>query len=347
MRFAHVLAAVLTLAGLSVARAQDVFETVSGNTYEGTVVSNDGTSVEITTTDGMTMKLPYESLTPMTKYRLRAGDAKDAKGQLALADWCMKEKLYEQAKGAFRKALELDPAMADDIKAQVVVARKTAADELLARGKSLQAEKKYQEARHVFALIVQELPLEPAAKEASKMLAEETTARKESALKRSPKSKDAAPAPDVPTRADGEPFSAETVALFKPIIDSYHKMLDATQEGLAKSGTSGTKEYEKAISEGENIRKAAAKLKPQAASNPEIAEALELVDSKLEEALVDARVNLANDYMLRTSYPNATDVVNKGLAEYPKNERLLATRAQVVSASSSNGGDWVIGGRLR
>ena len=348
MRLAHVFAAVLTLAGLSVARAQDVFETVSGNTYQGTVVSNDGTSVEITTTDGMTMKLPLASLTGMTQYRLKAGEAKDAKSQLALAEWCMKEKVYEGAKASFRRALELDPAMVEDIKAKVVVARKTAADELLARAKALQAEGKNQEARQTLSLIVQELPLEDAAKEAAKLLAEETTARKASALSRTAKPSKDAPSGTNAVRADGQPFSPETVALFQPIIDSYHKMLDATQAGLAKSGTSGTKEYEKAISEGEKIRKEAAKLKPQGASNPEIAEALELVDSKLEEALVDARVNLANDYMMRTSYNNASDVVNKGLSEYPKNPRLLSARAQVVASSSSNGGgDWVIGGRLR
>lgn len=353
MRFTPVLFVAATLLGLLVpgARAQETIETNSGSTYQGTVVSNDGTSVEIKTTDGKTMKLPYESLTPMTQYRLqRAAAPVDGPGQLALAEWCVEKKVYDMAKVHYRKAAEVAPEMMDQIKASVVVARKTAADELLARAKTLQAAGKPQEARESLSLIVQELPLEDAAKEASRMLADETTQRKDSALKRPAKAKAAKGADDrpIPPRENGEAFSDAAVALFQPLIDSYRKMLDYTQEGLAESGSSGTKEYEKALKEGEKIRKAADKLRPQGATDPEIAEALALADSKLEEAIVDARINLVHDYLLRSSYNDASETVNKGLADYPKNARLLSTRSEVASAAAENsGGDWVIGGRLR
>jgi hypothetical protein len=352
MRLAHVLGVVgLSLVlGAPAARAQDTLETSSGSKYTGKIVSNDGTSVEIETADGKKLKLPYDGLTPMSQYGLQlAKTTDDGQSQLDLADWCVGKTLYPQAKIHFRKALTVAPTMEDAIKAHLVIARKTAAEELLARGKRLQTAGKNQEARQVLSTIVQELPLEDAAKEASQLLAAETAQRKDTALKRAPKpSADKTPAPAAPLRADGEPFSDATRALFDPIVDSYRKMLDATQDGLKKGSKSGEDDYEKALKEGDKIRRAADKLRPQGQTNPEIAEALDLVDTKLEEAEVDARINLANDYLIRTSYNNALEAVNLGLADYPKNERLLQARAQVGAASASNGGgDWVIvgGGR--
>lgn len=348
MRLAQALcvAGLVLALGAPAARGQDTFETNSGGSFTGRLVSNDGTSVEIETTDGMTMKLPYGQLTPMTQYRLELAKAKDeGQSQIDLANWCVGKKLYPQAKIHFRKALSVAPLMEEEIKAQLVIARKTAADELLARGKGLQAEGKHQEARQILSTLVQELPLEDASKEAATILSTETAERKEAALKRPAKPKAGkAPAGEAPTRADGEPFSEATRALFEPIVDSYRKMLDATHDGLKKGSSSGEKEFEKAIKEGDKIRKAAEKIGKQS-GDAEVAEALDLVSVRLEEAEVDARINLATDYMIRTSYNNALDAVNLGLANYPKNQRLLDMRAQVGAASADNGGgDWIIVG---
>jgi len=325
-------------------RAQVTLETNSGNSYTGTVVSNDGESVELEA-DGKKLKLPYDSLTPVSQYRLeKAKTGDDAKSQLALAEWCLPKTLYEQARTHYRKALAADATMAEEINAKVVVARKTAANELLARGKSLQAAGNGKEARRVWSLLVKELPLEPAATEARKLLADDTTQRKQSALS-APKPAAAAKAErDVPLRANGQPFSDATRKLFQPVIDSYQKMLDSTQEGLAQGGGDGIKEFEKALKEGEKIRRTAEKLKPQGAGDEEVTEALDLVDSKLEEAEVDVRVNLVDCYLMRTSYNQASDVVREGLAEYPKNEQLRHAMNRVTAAAADGlGGDWVVG----
>jgi hypothetical protein len=330
--------------------AQDVLEVESGRTYEGKILSNDGTSVEIQTTDGATMKVPYEQLTAKTQYRLKLTETgEDARSQLALAEWCVDKILYDEAKTAFRKALAADALMEDEINARVVVARTTAANEVLARGKKLQAEGKHDEARRLLSALVQELPLEKASEEAAQLLATETTQRKEAALSR-PKTRAASePANDgapAPMRADGEPFSEETRTRFASLVESYHKMLDANQDGLKKGESAGIKEFEKALKEGEKIRKQADKLRPDGASDAETAEALTLVDAKLEEAIVDVRINLVDSYLLRTSYNQAAEVVKLGLAEYPKNERLRRAMDQVTAATaSSSGGGWGLIGR--
>ena len=328
--------------------AQVTLETNSGSTYTGTIVSVDATSVEMTA-EGQAIKLPLESLTQVSQYRVKSSQTPaDAKSQCDLAEWCVDKTLYEEARNHFRKALAADASMSEAINAKVVVARKKAANELLARAKSLQATKPG-EARRLLSAIVQELPLEDAAKEARQLLAAETAARKARPLDSDPKSKggDGGEAPaDAPKRDSGEPFSAETYKLFEPIIESYKKMLDATQEGLVKGDTSGLKEFESALKEGEKIRKANEKLRPQAKDNDEIAEAVARVDSKLEEADVDVRLNMVDSYLLRTSYNQAADVVKEGMAMYPKNESLRSAMGRVTAASSDNGGgDWVIVGR--
>src|SRR5262249_38676584 len=119
-------------------------------------------------------------------------------------------------------------------------------------------------------------------------------------------------ATSAPTRANGEPFSDATRKLFEPGIESYHEMLDDTQEGLAKGGSDGIDQFEKAIKAGDKLRSSVDKLRPKGANDAEITEALALADAKLEEAIVDARINLADAYLLRTSDSQAADAVRQG-----------------------------------
>ncbi len=346
------------LASGPLVQAQDSLEALSGRTYEGKVISNDGTSVEIRTNEGATLKFPIEGLTLKTQYRLKLAETPaDTKSRLDLADWCVGKTLYIEARTLFRKALASDEAMADEINARLDAARTTAATELLARAKSLSASGNSQEARRILSAMVQELPDEEASKEASQMLADETAQREQSALAR--KSARAAGSSSaggepgagstVPLKEDGQPFSDATRALFQPVIDSYKRLLGATQTGLRKGGSSGIDDFEKALKEGDKIRKMAEKLQPQTANNDEVVEALALVDSKLEEAVVDVRINLVDNYLIRSSYKQAADVVQAGLAEYPKNESLRGAMNRVTAATSDDsGGGWIVGGgRLR
>ncbi|HZL98811.1 MAG TPA: hypothetical protein VFD43_01040 [Planctomycetota bacterium] len=353
MRTLHLLLVVAftTLVSAPCLLAQEVFETVSGASYTGKLLSNDGAAVEIETASGK-MKLPYDSLTPTTQYRLqRAQAGDDGKSQLALAEWCLNKTLYYEARNHYRKALAADPTMTDEINAKVVVARTTAAKELLSRGKALQKEGKFQDARRVWSLLAQELPLEPAAQEARQLLADETAQRKQDALARKPKpASTGAPADEeAPMRASGEPFSEPTVKRFQEVIDTYRKMLDATTDGLKDGGSGAIKEFEKALKDGDRIRKALDKIRPDAKSDEEVSEAVALADSKLEEADVDARLNMVDSYLLRTSYNQAADTVKAGLAHYPQNERLRQAMNRVTAAAADGlGGDWVVvGGRGR
>ena len=359
MRLTRLTFAVSTLLLLAVpcARAQDSIETLSGSTFSGTILSNDGTTVEIETTAGMKMKVPYEQLTPETQYQLKLLiTPDDANGHLALADWCMGMKLYKNARTEFRTALRLGPLMEKEINAKFAAARTAAANELLARAKSLKAEGKNVESRDILSAIVQELPLEPASKEAAQLLAAETEQRKQDALNAKPaaaassgggSSAGSSSGGSVPLRSNGQPFSDATRTVFQPVIDLYHQMLDENQSGLTKGGSAGLQLFQKALKDGDKIRSKLDQMKSGGETSDEVTEGLALAATKLEEATVDVRINMSDAYMLRTSYSQASEVLRQGMAQYPKNERLRDAMNRVTSASSDNGGGWVLRGPRR
>ena len=140
-------------------------------------------------------------------------------------------------------------------------------------------------------------------------------------------------------------WSEDVLKTLKPAIDSYHKALDSNQTGLtSKNQSASIKAYDKALTDIEKAKKAVDKVRDQAQDGDELSRALVVCDQKLEEVSVDTRINLADAYMLRTSYNQATDVVNQGLADYPQNQRLTSTRARITSAASNGDGGWVIVG---
>src|SRR5262245_35462776 len=118
MRLPLVVSAVLLLA-VPCIRAQDTVETLSGSTFSGTILSNDGKVIEMETTAGMKMKLPYEQLTPDSQYQMKLLiTPDDADGHLALADWCMGMKAYRNARTEFRTALREGPLREKEINAK-------------------------------------------------------------------------------------------------------------------------------------------------------------------------------------------------------------------------------------
>jgi len=344
-RLAPTLAALALAVGVFAApvSAQDRIETKSGQVFEGEILSDDGTAVEIKTNEGATMKVPIENLVPMSVYRLKRDKTPDdVDSQLDLADWCVDQTLYRQARIHFEAAAAKDPSRSDEINKRLVAARTKAGKDLLAQAKSLQASNRNDDARDVLKTIVRELPLEPVADEATEMLAGDNSRRKEKVMTRRTAKVDTSGRPpegERETRASGEEFSDNAYSVMSPSIDAYKKMLDKNHSGLTqKSQSSSIKDYEAAIKEGEKAQKAVDKVRPQAQEDDEIAEAIQLVEQHLEEGVVDARINLIDAYLMRDSYNQASEVVNAGLAQYPKNDRLLRARERVTSASSSNDG---------
>ena len=269
-RFVLSLVFVGWLAGVSV--AQQRLEAVSGQVYEGQVLSDDGTTVEFKTTRGATLKLPYERLKDTSQYRLilaRTGDDVDA--QMDLADWCVDKVLYKEARRHYDRALDAaGDERADDVNARLDAARTKAGEELLARAKNLQATNKPNEAREVLTTILKELPLEEVAEEAAVMLQEDSGRQKRSMIGRdvadageddqaaaddegADSSDDGATAdrpvvggrrPDDPNadvdprsgrhavRANGKFYTKRARKIMAPVVQHYYNMIDWTVAAL-------------------------------------------------------------------------------------------------------------------
>ena len=350
------LLALVALPGTAAAQegALTRLETNSGKTYQGTILGDDGSQLEFRTTDGMTLKLPHDSLTLMTRYRLRRdATPDDADAQFELARWCVDQTLYEEARRHYKAALAKDPSLEERVKAQVDAARAQAGAELLARAKALQADGRDAEARAVLGTIVKELPQRHEAQEAAKLLAEDAHERKQSALSPAPSTGDTAADGSRAKRPDGSDFSDATRTLFARVIEHYHDMLDHTRDGLLESSQSRSIDlYEKALKDGERAGKEADKLRPHQAQSPEqqqeVLDALVIVDQNLQSAEVEARLHLADAYMMRKSYNDAARVIDTGLAAYPDDQELRAAKQRVTAAASDGlfgDGDIVIVGR--
>ena len=352
------IAALTALALSAPAAAQDRLETTGGRIYEGSILSSDDKSVEFQTGEGTTLRLPLEGLTPISRYRVRRAALADGDGpaQLALAEWCVDAVLYPQARIHYRRALDADAALSDEINASLKAARKQASEEVLQRAEGLAADGKLRESHELLTRLLQELPLEPASQKAAQLLAEETLQRKQAATALSGSKASSANAPTTRGGAanasggsSGGRFSEETHKTLGSAVELYKKVLDKNQTGLTTSNQSSSiKSFEAALKDGDRAKKAVEKVRkanPDAAG--ELAEAMTLLDSKIIEATVDSRLHIADAYMLRGSYKQASDVLNAGLAQDPQNALLMRARERATMAASNNDLGWAIGGRRR
>jgi thioredoxin-like negative regulator of GroEL len=328
--------------------AQDRVEVISGRVYEGEILSDDGETVEIETTSGTTLKLPYQHLTMASRYRLmRKRTPDDVDAQMDLADWCVEQVLYEEARRHFDAALAKDPARSDEVNARLDAARTKAGADSLSRAKALMAEGRDRDARELLGKILQQLPQEPVAKEAAALLEEEATEQKEELLGldvlEANKGVDGR-AGKRAKRADGKEYSNRARQLMRPTVERYYNIIDwTTAAQVTNSQVNAIELLIGAIAEEPKMLQEADAMSARAETDPEIAEAIQLARLKAEEAVVEACVNLAQIYLLKHEYERAQEVVDGRIADYPDNVRLAHLKARINSAIASGQGAVILG----
>jgi hypothetical protein len=330
--------------------AQDRLELLTGKTYSGKILSDDGTTVEIKTSAGTTLKLPYARLTPTSQYRLmRKRTTDDVDSQLDLADWCVDQVLYEEARRHFDAALAADPERAERVNTRLDAAHTKAGREAITRAKALMADGRDAQARGILGRIIQQLPLEPAAKEAAALLEGDKGRRKAEFI--TPEVSDANADVDPragkhATRANGKPYSNRVRKLMGPVIQQYYNIIDRTLEGIVtNSRTNSIELFRGAIKAGPMAIQAVEELKARAEKEEEIAEAVGLAKLKIEEAVVSARVHLAQTLLIGDAIDDAAEVVHGGLTDYPENVRLQELEKRVAAAKASGHGVAILGRR--
>lgn len=330
------------------APAQDRVEVLSGRVYEGEVLSDDGEAVEIRTTEGTTLKLPYEHLVLSSRYRLmRKRTPQEVDAQLDLADWCVEQVLYEEARRHFDAALAADPTQEDKVNARLDAARTRAGDDSLERAKAMLAQGREKDARELLGKILEQLPREPAAKEAAALLEDSSERRKQDMLgldileaNKGADSRKGKPA----VRADGKPYSARARQLMRPTVERYYNIIDwTTAAKVTNSQLNATELLTAAIAEGPKLLQEAEAMSERAESDPEIAEAIQLARLKTEEAVVDACVDLAQIYLTQQDFERASKLVDARIADYPDNVKLTRIKARINAALASGQGAVILG----
>lgn len=329
VRCLSVCLVLLVAGGLAAQDEPLAIEMVSGKVWQGRVVSMEDTSVEITTTGGATMKLPLQNLTMESRYRIRRSraDNDDAKSQMDLAFWCADHSLYMDARRHFRRAVDLDAALTPDINEKVAGYRTKAANEWLAQARQLQADGKPKEARRLLTRIVKELPLEDAAKDATALLADEHTEHLTAARKTVVAEHDDA-----------------VEAKLEPALKHYEKMLDETHKALLAGSKQGPaiKGFEAALKEGDRSKAALNGLFEGSREqlDGKLGAAVKGLEQKIADEMTQATIHLCDAYLMRGSYNDAADVVNKALANDPGNKDLQRAKGRVVAAQTDNDYGW-------
>jgi len=305
--------------------AQQVLNTKAGDSFEGTVVSDDGKTVTFRTAEGMEMKIPYADLDAASVHHLMAArTAKtDGPGQVLVGDQAAAAGLFVAAREAYSLALQADSSLGPAVDGKLASLRVAASNALLAQAKQDMAEKRPDVAAHTLATLMHEFPAEAAAKEGAAML--DTLHASQSAAR---------------SQAKAATLSQEVQQALAPTEAKYNEAAKKITKGLqsTKNQSASIDEFNGAIELDKSARQSLKDQQARAAAIAGLADAMKQLDQELVDQMVNAYTQLANVYNQRTSYNDATNAVNAGLALQPDNSQLLALRDQISSNAAQTGG---------
>jgi hypothetical protein len=322
----------LSLARPAAASAQDAVITMkSGDVYQGAVVSDDGKQVMFRTTDGMELGLPLADMSLGSVYQVELGRVAltDGPGQMKLGDEAAAAGLWANAKRHYHQAVEDDASLETQFEAKMAALRDDTGNALLAEAKeNLKRGDQAGAATHLSLLLTQ-VPQCSAAKEASQML---DTLHAQMNAERQTKV--------------GAERSTEIQQALAPAESAYQTSMRLVKEGLQAGSDQGRaiNQFKSAVQTGDDGRAQLKSLASSGNSTPGLAQAISQLDAELVAQICNADVQLASVYNQRSSYNDASGVVNSGLAIDPTNEQLLAMRTQIASNSANSGygyGPWV------
>lgn len=295
--------------------------TISGNATE----YDDALKVvSFTTSDGQKLLLRLDELDPRSAYMLAKSrvDTTSASSELRMANFARDIGLYAHASRHYKEALKLDPAMTADIEKEQARNRTLAAAWCMANAKKSADAGNLADAERWLRAILERLPNEPEAKQATELLDEYYTKSR---------------------AAKDDHIEAKDATLLTTKLkrgkDSYDRMVARNKEGLLASPASSKaiSAWESAVKDGE---RALAELDKFAKTNqdPATAELLESYRKVVNEQIIEVYTNMASAQTTRSSFQQAMGSVNKALAIDPQSQSAIAMRSRVEQASAQSGG---------
>lgn len=297
---------------------------VKGKVLKGDVTAYDDTTEILTfvTTEGEELKIPAKDLDRLSGYKLAKTkvDMKDAEDLIKLGNFARTIELFVYAGRHYDSALKADPTLASKIDQERAKNRSLAAEYCMRYAREAISKRDTKEAEKWLTTLVNKLPNEPLAAEASSMLREHYTKNHEA--------------------KDDHLEAKHAEALEKELKQGkkhYDSMLKKIQQGLSntRSTSSSRRSWEGAWKDGEKTLKELDKAeKIDDGANAELFKGYrELVI----EHMVAAQLHIASSYSTSTSYNQARKAINLALSVDPNNKEALAARARVEDAASRGG----------
>jgi len=309
--------------------ASEQIKLKSGKVVKGRATSYDAEKkvLHFRTDDGKDMDYPLDQLDQRSVYLVHAGviDKGNGKGQLQLANFARDAGLWEHAARRYGYAEQADPALKPEVERERAKGRGMAADFCLKSAKSALAKNDAKEAEKWLTILLERLPNEPQAVEASSLL-DQHYAKGRNAR-------------------DDELEKKHAALLQKDLKEGkmhYDRMIERTQQGLtARNTTKSASLWEGAIDDGKAVLKEIEKLEKKYPDDPKVQEGAVKYRELTIDQMVDAYLHLASQSLVKSSYKEAEKYTNAALALDPKNTAALSQRARIEEAANEGVLSWM------
>jgi len=302
--------------------ASDKIKLATGKIVEGKATAYDAAKQELhfRLQDGTDTVYPLARLDARSVYLVHSSVVpKDSgKGQLQLANFARDAGLWEHAARRYGYAEKADPTLKDQVARERATLRQRAADFCLRNAKEAVARKDGKEAEKWLALMLERLPEEPQAAEASALLEASYTK----------------------SRADEEAAvsSAFREKLEKDVQSgkkAFDRMVESTQKGLtARNESQATKLWKSAIRDGEKVLAEIDRIEKRYGDDPAVRAGAARYRQLTRDQLIEANLHIASQSMVNSSLEKAEEHCNAALAIDSNNPRALAMRARIERAAN-------------
>ena len=328
MRTAFVLALASAAALALPAAAQEKIKLKGGKVVSGraTAYDDDKKILSFKTDDGQEHQWPLDQLDSRSVYLVYASviPKENGKGQLQLANFARDAGLYEHAARRYGYAKAADPALAADVEREGAQLRRVAAEACLAKAKEAHQKGDEKEAQKWLALLLERLPNEPQAAEATAMI--------EAGYAREANARD-----DALEKEHEELLQKD----LKKGKERYDSMIERTKNGLtARNDSKAESLWKQAIDDGEFVLKEIERLEKKYKDDARVQEGAARYRQLTIDQMVSVHLHLASQYTVKSSFKDAMREANKALSLDPKSGEALAARARIEQASNEGLIDW-------
>jgi tetratricopeptide (TPR) repeat protein len=314
----------------------------NGRRIDGTVKSSTNAGIEVlvplkSTEAVITYKT--KDVDPASFYAVRVDAVKTAAEHLELAQYCLENGLFTEARAQGQLAHKADPALAKSFAdTKLAKIEEGTADKLLAKARAALEAGDYATARRDVAAILTRFGDTPSAKPAGEMVHSIAKAVAEGgdAERAAARAKLSAE-----QKAAAEKADAERARLFAESDELMAKGQKKSQEGFDLGSKNDAPDlFDEAAAAFLKARTKLTELKQQKGSDKELAPSIDQRLATATEEAIEAYVNAGSKLLARPDYHNAMGYADKALAIDPKSSYALAFRARVEEASASDDDRW-------